>query len=41
MHTNYGNLQIKVTIVIDLTDQPVIQYDIPIVQNTFGGDANK
>ena len=30
-----GILQIKVTPFIDITDEPVIQYDIPIGQNTL------
>ena len=34
-----GNLQIKVTPFIDFTDEPVIQCDIPIGQNTFVGDC--
>ena len=34
-----GNLQIKVTPFIDFTDEPVIQCDIPVGQNTFAGDC--
>ena len=35
----WGTLQIKVTPFIDFTDEPVIQYDIPIGQNTSVGDC--
>ena len=34
-----GILQIKVTLFIDFTDEPAIQCDIPIEQNTFVGDC--
>ena len=34
-----GILQIKVTPFIDFTDEPVIQYDIPVGQNTSVGDC--
>ena len=37
--TNQGNLQIKVTSFIDFTDEPAIQCDIPLAQNTFVGDC--
>ena len=34
-----GVYKIKVTPFIDFTDEPVIQYDILIIQNTFVGDC--
>ena len=34
-YINHGHLFTKVTPVIDFTDEPVIQCDVPIVENTF------
>ena len=34
-HTNQGHLPTKVTLVVDFTDEPVIQCDVPIVENTL------
>ena len=34
-HTNQGHLPAKVTPVIDLTDEPVIQCDVPVIENNF------
>ena len=34
-----GVYKIKVTPFIDFTDEPVIQYDIPVGQNTSVGDC--
>ena len=28
----------KVTLDIDFTDEPVVQYDVPVVENTFVDD---
>ena len=38
IYTNQGHLQIKFTPVIDFTNEPVIQFDVPVVENTFVDD---
>ena len=37
--TNQVHLPKKVTPVIDLTDKPVIQCDVPVIENTFVHDC--
>ena len=37
--TIQGHLLRKVTSVIDFTDEPVIQCDVPVVENTFVDDC--
>ena len=37
--TNQGHLPTKVTPVIDLTDEPVIQCDVPVIENSFVYDC--
>ena len=38
-HTNQGHLPTKVTPVIGLTDEPVIQCDVPVIENNFVDDC--
>ena len=38
-HTKQGHLPTKVTPVIDLTDELVIQCDVPVLGNNFVGDC--
>ena len=40
-HTNQGHLPTKVTPVIDLTDEPVIQCDVPVIKNNFVDDCKQ
>ena len=40
-HTNQGHLSTNVTPVIDLTDEPVIQYDVPVIENSFVDDCKQ
>ena len=40
-HTNQGHLPTKVTPVIDLTDEPVIQCDVPVIENNFVDDCKQ
>ena len=40
-YTNQRHLRTKVTPDTDFTDEPVVQYDIPVVGNTFVGDCKE
>ena len=35
IYINQGHLPAKVTPAIDFTDEPIIQYEVPVVENTF------
>ena len=39
IYINWGHLSVKFTLDIDLTDKLVVQYDVPIVKNTFADDC--
>ena len=35
IYINQGHLPSEVTPAIDFTDEPIIQYEVPVVENTF------
>ena len=39
IHTNHGHLPTKGRPDIDFSDAPVVQYDVPVVENTFVDDC--
>ena len=39
IYTNQGHLPTKVTPDINFADKPVVQYDVPVVENIFVDDC--
>ena len=38
MYTNQEHLLTKVTPDLDFSDEPIVQYDVPVIENTFADD---
>ena len=38
MYTNQEHLPTKVTPDLDFSDEPIVQYDVPVIENTFADD---
>ena len=38
MYTNQEHLPTKVAPDLDFSDEPIVQYDVPVIENTFADD---